>query len=131
MFSSFVTRHIGSKTSHIKEMLRELGFSSLSELSEAVVPKNILIQSELDLPQKISEADTIKYLQKLAKSNSVFRSFIGMGYYGTFVPSVIKRNILENPGWYTQYTPYQPEISQGRLEALLNFQTMVSDLTGL
>ena len=131
MFSSFVTRHIGSKKSHIKEMLRELGFSSLSELSEAVVPKNILIQSELDLPQKISEADTIKYLQKLAKSNSVFRSYIGMGYYGTFVPSVIKRNILENPGWYTQYTPYQAEISQGRLEALLNFQTMVSDLTGL
>jgi len=131
MFESFVNRHIGPRENHIQEMLNQLGFSSLEELSNSVVPKNILIQDELDLPPKKSEADTIKRLQELAGKNSVFRSFIGMGYYGTVVPGVIKRNILENPGWYTQYTPYQAEISQGRLEALLNFQTMVSNLTGL
>ena len=131
MFESFVNRHIGPRENHIQEMLNQLGFSSLEELSNSVVPKNILIQDELDLPPKKSEADTIKRLQQLAEKNSVFRSFIGMGYYGTVVPGVIKRNILENPGWYTQYTPYQAEISQGRLEALLNFQTMVSNLTGL
>ncbi len=131
MFESFVNRHIGPRENHIQEMLNQLGFSSLEELSNSVVPKNILIQDELDLPPKKSEADTIKRLQELAEKNSVFRSFIGMGYYGTVVPGVIKRNILENPGWYTQYTPYQAEISQGRLEALLNFQTMVSNLTGL
>jgi len=131
MSQSFINRHIGPRKHHIEDMLNQLGYSSLDELSTAVVPENILIQSELDLPEKKSEAETIKRLQELAGKNSVFRSFIGMGYYGTIVPGVIKRNILENPGWYTQYTPYQAEISQGRLEALLNFQTMVSDLTGL
>ena len=131
MFNTFVNRHIGSKESQIQMILGELGFSSISELSETIVPKNILIQSELDLPRKKSETETIKRLQELANSNLVFRSFIGMGYYGTIIPGVIRRNVLENPGWYTQYTPYQAEISQGRLEALLNFQTMVSDLTGL
>ena len=105
MFNTFVNRHIGSKESQIQMILEELGFSSINELSETIVPKNILIQSELDLPQKKSETETIKRLQELAKSNSVFRSFIGMGYYGTIIPGVIRRNVLENPGWYTQYTP--------------------------
>ena len=131
MSDSFVKRHLGPRDAHIQAMLIDLGFSSLDELSTAVVPENILTDKPPDLPTKKSEPETIKQLQELASKNSVFRSYIGMGYYGTVVPGVIKRNILENPGWYTQYTPYQAEISQGRLEALLNFQTMVSDLTGL
>ena len=112
-------------------MLSELGFSSLDELSNKIIPKNILFDSLIDLPEKMSESDTVEKLNELANMNSVFKSFIGMGYFGTLLPPVIQRNILENPGWYTQYTPYQAEISQGRLEALLNFQTMVSDITGL
>ena len=131
MNNSFVTRHIGPRESDIKIMLSELDLSSLDELSTAVVPENLQLNSKLNLPPKLSEVETIKRLEEIAEKNSVFRSFIGMGYYGTIVPGVIKRNIFENPGWYTAYTPYQAEISQGRLEALLNFQTMVSDLTGL
>jgi glycine dehydrogenase len=131
MPDSFVKRHLGPREIHIREMLSELGLTSLDELSSIVVPDNIITKSYPDLPPKKSESETIKRLQELAGKNFVFRSYIGMGYYGTVVPGVIKRNILENPGWYTQYTPYQAEISQGRLEALLNFQTMVSDLTGL
>ena len=131
MSDSFIDRHIGPNTIQIQEMLKELGLNSLDELSNAIVPNNIYVKTPLDIPMGLSESETIQRLHELAKKNSVFRSFIGMGYYGTVVPSVIKRNILENPGWYTQYTPYQAEISQGRLEALLNFQTMASDLTGL
>jgi len=131
MSNSFVKRHLGPREYHIQEMLSQPGFSSLDELSSTVVPKNILTDSPPTLPPKKSEPETIKRLQELAGKNSVFRSYIGMGYYGTVVPGVIKRNILENPGWYTAYTPYQAEISQGRLEALLNFQTMIADLTGL
>ena len=131
MSDSFIDRHIGPNTIQIQEMLKELGLNSLDELSNAIVPNDIYVKTPLDIPMGLSESETIQRLHELAKKNSVFRSFIGMGYYGTVVPSVIKRNILENPGWYTQYTPYQAEISQGRLEALLNFQTMASDLTGL
>ena len=131
MFNSFVKRHIGSNDAHIQAMLSELGLISLDELSTTVVPENILTKRSSNFLPKKSEPETIKRLQEFARMNSVFRSYIGMGYYGTIVPAVIKRNILENPGWYTSYTPYQAEISQGRLEALLNFQTMVSDLTGL
>ena len=131
MSNSFVKRHLGPREYHIQEMLSQLGFSSLDELSSTVVPKNILTDSHPTLPPKKSEPETIKRLQELARKNSVFSSYIGMGYYGTVVPGVIKRNVLENPGWYTAYTPYQAEISQGRLEALLNFQTMIADLTGL
>ena len=131
MFNSFVKRHLGSSDAHIQAMLSELGLTSLDELSTTVVPENILTKRSSNFLPKKSEPETIKRLQEFARMNSVFRSYIGMGYYGTIVPAVIKRNILENPGWYTSYTPYQAEISQGRLEALLNFQTMVSDLTGL
>ena len=131
MFNSFVKRHLGSSDAHIQTMLSELGLTSLDELSTTVVPENILTKRSSNFLPKKSEPETIKQLQEFARMNSVFRSYIGMGYYGTIVPAVIKRNILENPGWYTSYTPYQAEISQGRLEALLNFQTMVSDLTGL
>ena len=131
MSDSFIKRHLGPREIHIREMLSELGLTSLDELSSIVVPDDILTKSPPDLPPKNSEQETIKRLRELAGKNFVFRSYIGMGYYGTIVPGVIKRNILENPGWYTQYTPYQAEISQGRLEALLNFQTTVSDLTGL
>jgi len=131
MLTDFPNRHIGPRDDQIQKMLSELGFSSLDELSNKIIPKNILFDSLIDLPEKMSESDTIERLSELANMNSVFKSFIGMGYYGTLLPPVIQRNILENPGWYTQYTPYQAEISQGRLEALLNFQTMVSDITGL
>ena len=131
MFNSFVKRHLGSSDAHIQAMLSELGLTSLDELSTTVVPENILTKRSSNFLPKKSEPETINRLQEFARMNFVFRSYIGMGYYGTIVPAVIKRNILENPGWYTSYTPYQAEISQGRLEALLNFQTMVSDLTGL
>ena len=131
MKKDFPNRHIGPRDYQIQEMLSELGFSSLEDLSNKVIPPNIILDSKMGLPNEMSEPETINRLRELANENSVYNSFIGMGYYGTFLPAVIQRNILENPGWYTQYTPYQAEISQGRLEALLNFQTMVSDITGL
>jgi len=112
-------------------MLGTLGLGSLDELAVQAVPANIRPRGPLKLPPARSEFATLKELREIASKNQVFRSFIGMGYYGTITPPVIQRNILENPGWYTQYTPYQAEISQGRLEALLTFQTMVCDLTGL
>ena len=127
----FKNRHIGPKKDQIQEMLSILGLQSLEDLIKTVVPENILSLSNTDVPIEMSESETIQRLKELAKKNKIYKSYMGMGYYGTIVPSVIKRNILENPGWYTQYTPYQSEISQGRLEALLNFQTMASDLTGL
>ena len=131
MSVSFANRHIGPRENQIQEMLSDLGFSSLEKLSAAVVPENILSDFSTGLPPAMSEPETLERLKQLADENIVFTSYIGMGYYGTTVPGVIQRNILENPGWYTQYTPYQAEISQGRLAALLNFQTMDSDLTGL
>lgn len=127
----FVERHIGPRQAEIKKMLEVVGYHALSELIDAVVPTRIRLKRPLALPPPISEADALKRMRSLAAKNHVYRSFIGLGYYNCHVPPVIQRNILENPGWYTQYTPYQAEISQGRLEALLNFQTMVSDLTGL
>ena len=126
----FSRRHIGPEQGEIKAMLSELGFSSLNELTDLIVPKNIKIKKSVNIGKEISETDTLEKLKSFAKKNKIFKSHIGMGYYDTILPSVIKRNVLENPGWYTQYTPYQAEISQGRLEALLNYQTMVSDLTG-
>lgn len=131
---NFIARHIGPRAEEMQEMLQIVGCDSLDELTSKAVPDAIRQQAENTLDGircQESEADALNYLKKLAAQNDLYRSLIGMGYYGTITPPVIQRNILENPGWYTQYTPYQPEISQGRLEALLNFQTMVSDLTAL
>src|SRR6266496_1607179 len=128
---TFVHRHIGPSEAEQQEMLRLLGYGSLDGLIDATVPPAIRLKRELKLGPERGEHELLLELQGIAKKNKVFRSFIGQGYYGTITPPVIQRNILENPGWYTQYTPYQAEISQGRLEALLNFQTMVTDLTGM
>src|SRR5436190_8996599 len=128
---TFVHRHIGPGDDEIREMLQLVGAASLDELIDQTIPASIRMKRPLRLGPERGEHELIEELRKIAKKNKVFRSFIGQGYYGTITPPVIQRNILENPGWYTQYTPYQPEISQGRLEALLNFQTMVSDLTAL
>jgi glycine dehydrogenase len=127
----FIRRHIGPNADDTREMLAQVGFKKLNELIDAAVPKNIRLGKSLNLPPARSEYAALAGLKKIASHNQVFRSFIGMGYYDCITPAVIQRNVLENPGWYTQYTPYQAEISQGRLEALLNFQTMVADLTGL
>jgi glycine dehydrogenase len=128
---SFANRHLGPREAKIEQMLQVLGLSSLDELIDQTVPAAIRLPQPLDLPQPLSESEALADLRHLAAQNKLFRSFIGMGYYDCLTPTVIQRNILENPGWYTQYTPYQAEIAQGRLEALLNFQTMVCDLTGM
>ena len=127
----FVSRHIGPDKSELESMLEHIGLSSLDELVDDIVPSSIRMKGPLKLPDPISEAGLLNDLTDIAKLNKVFKSYIGLGYYDCVTPGVIQRNILENPGWYTQYTPYQAEISQGRLEALINFQTMVSDLTGM
>jgi glycine dehydrogenase len=127
----FVRRHIGPNAAETSEMLALLGHKNLDELIDAAVPKKIRLEKNLDLPAAKSEFDALAELKKTSSENKVFRSFIGQGYYDTITPPVIQRSVLENPGWYTQYTPYQAEISQGRLEALLNFQTLASELTGL
>ena len=127
----FSNRHIGPDKEQIKEMLSYLGFSSFDEFINETIPKNILSDFSDKYFDSINEIEALSKLKKYGNSNTVFSSYIGQGYYNTYTPGVIKRNILENPGWYTQYTPYQAEISQGRLEALLNFQTMISDLTNL
>ncbi len=129
--TDFAHRHIGSTDGQIQEMLGTLGLASLDALVQATVPEKIRISEPLNLPAAQSEEVMLEQLRQIATHNEVQRSFIGMGYYGCLTPPVIARNILENPAWYTQYTPYQAEIAQGRLEALLNFQTMVADLTGL
>ena len=128
---SFSTRHIGLGDNERDQMLQEIGFSNYDDFIKKVVPKDILSSDPLSLNEGISEEKALKELKHIASQNSLHHSFIGQGYYNTLTPTVILRNVFENPGWYTSYTPYQPEISQGRLEALINFQTMVSDLTGL
>ena len=129
---NFSVRHIGpSSPEEIKSMLAAMQVDSVQELIEKTIPKEIRLKQELSLPPAMSESEYLEHMHNLASENEVFRSFIGMGYYGTITPPVVRRNVLENPGWYTAYTPYQAEISQGRLEALLNFQTIISDLTGL
>ena len=129
----FSDRHIGPNQYQIQTMLLELGYKDLDSFIKAVVPQNIHIKGEIEksLPAGISEVAALAEIQEIAKKNKVMKSLIGTGYYGTITPSVILRNVLENPGWYTAYTPYQPEISQGRLEAIFAFQTAVTDLTGL
>ncbi len=127
----FVHRHLGPRDADMAAMLGLLGYDSLDALTDRAVPQSIRLTTPLELPGPRGERDVLESLRRLARRNRVLRSYIGMGYHGTVVPGVIQRNILENPGWYTQYTPYQAEISQGRLEALFNFQTMIADLTGL
>jgi len=130
-FDSFARRHIGPDEDEVRAMLRELGFENLDAVIDSAIPKNIRLDRQLNLPEAKSESEALAELRAIAKKNKVARSFIGTGYYDCITPPVIQRNILENPGWYTAYTPYQAELAQGRLEALLNFQTMVTDLTGL
>jgi glycine dehydrogenase len=127
----FVYRHIGPNADDVQEMLRAIGVASVEELLDQTIPSDIRMQSPLNLPEGMSEYEYYNYIKQIASKNKVFASYIGQGYYNTVTPSVILRNIFENPSWYTSYTPYQAEISQGRLEALLNFQTMVSSLTGM
>ncbi|MGB1330509.1 MAG: aminomethyl-transferring glycine dehydrogenase [Gammaproteobacteria bacterium] len=129
-FDNFALRHIGLSQVDIESLLDQLGYKDLEEFSRSVLPENIFIDQKLELNDAMSEEDALKAIKEISKANSVYRSFIGQGYYGTVTPKVILRNVFENPGWYTSYTPYQAEISQGRLEALINFQTMVGDLTG-
>ncbi len=132
---SFARRHIGPREHELGPMLQTVGFASLDALVDATIPKNIRLAGPMTLSAPADrprgEAELLAELRAMAQKNKVARSCLGMGYHGTVTPPVILRNILENPGWYTQYTPYQSEISQGRLEALLNFQTMIADLTGL
>ncbi len=127
----FADRHIGPDGEQQATMLDALGYSSLDALTDAAVPAAIRVDAPLDLPPALSEAEALVALRRLADANEVFTSLIGMGYSATVTPGVILRNVLESPAWYTAYTPYQPEISQGRLEVLLNYQTMVADLTGM
>ncbi len=127
----FIDRHIGPGEAEINEMLKTVGVSSLDELIEQTIPKEIRLDNKLELPEALSEFEYLEKIKEIASKNKIFKSYQGLGYYPTILPKAIQRNILENPGWYTQYTPYQAEISQGRLEALINFQTMIIDLTGL
>src|SRR5487761_1893280 len=127
----FIRRHIGPDAAETGAMLALLGHKTLDGLIDAAVPRKIRLGKKLNLPAARSDHAALAELRRIANESKVFRSFIGQGYYDTLTPPVIQRNVLENPGWYTQYTPYQAEISQGRLESILNFQTLVSDLTGL
>src|SRR5438874_1386124 len=130
-FESFSSRHIGPDAEETAAMLKAVGAPSLDALIDQAIPSRIRLKKPLNLPPGQSEHHFLEALRHMASHNQVFRSFIGLGYYDCVTPSVILRNVLENPGWYTPYTPYQAEIAQGRLEALLNFQTMVRDLTGM
>src|SRR5664279_4673309 len=127
----FVNRHIGPREKEIREMLDVIGVNSLDELIDQTIPANIRLEKPLNLANGLTEREYYRKILKLAKKNKVFNTYIGMGYYDTITPAVILRNILENPAWYTSYTPYQAEISQGRLEALLNYQTMVCEMTAM
>ena len=129
--SEFVSRHIGISIKEQTQMLSDLGLSSMDELIRQIVPDSILLRGDYKLPDGCSEQEALTELKEIAQQNIVKRSLIGQGYYGTITPPVILRNVFENPEWYTSYTPYQAEISQGRLEALFNFQTLVTELTGL
>ncbi|MDP3445786.1 MAG: glycine dehydrogenase (aminomethyl-transferring), partial [Ignavibacteria bacterium] len=129
--NNFVRRHIGPTEKDIKVMLAEIGVDSLSQLIYETLPDSIKLPEKLNLGKGMNEFEYIQHLKELGNKNKLYKTFIGMGYYNTITPGVITRNVLENAGWYTAYTPYQAEISQGRLEALLNFQTMVCDMTAM
>ena len=127
----FEGRHVGPSATQQAEMLRAVGAESLAELIEQTVPSSIQMTTGLQLPEAVSESDALAILRQCAERNQLWKSYIGMGYHACITPPVIRRNLIEDPGWYTAYTPYQAEISQGRLEALLLFQTMVQELTGM
>ena len=128
---NFISRHNGPREEEVSMMLKKIGVNSLDELIDKTIPASIRLKSPLNLNKGMNELEYMNHIKEIGSKNKIFRTFIGMGYYNTITPGVITRNILENPGWYTSYTPYQAEISQGRLEALLNFQTMVCDLTAM
>jgi glycine dehydrogenase len=128
---TFQSRHLGPRTRDLPEMLKAVQVESLDALIDQIVPADIRLKAPLELPAAESEAAYLARLRTIASKNTICRSYIGMGYSDTITPAVILRNVFENPGWYTPYTPYQAEIAQGRLESLLNFQTMVTDLTGM
>lgn len=128
---SFALRHIGPNETDLAQMLQTVGVENLDQLIYQTIPDDIRLKQPLNLPEALSENEFLNHIQQLSQKNKIFKTYIGLGYHETITPSVIKRNIFENPGWYTAYTPYQAEIAQGRLEALLNFQTMVTDLTGM
>jgi glycine dehydrogenase len=127
----FTSRHIGPNAKETKKMLAAMNLDSIDTLIAETVPASIRRDGDLNIPAALSEFQYLNELRQTAAQNKVFRSYIGLGYYNTITPAVIRRNVLENPGWYTQYTPYQAEIAQGRLEAILNFQTMICDLTAM
>ena len=127
----FLKRHIGPSDEDQNKMLKELNYKSLDDLIKSTVPEKIQLKDELNIGESNSEYEALRKLKTISKKNEIYSNFIGMGYYGTYTPYVILRNILENPGWYTSYTPYQPEVAQGRLEMLLNFQQSIIDLTGM
>ena len=127
----FSTRHMGPSEKELSQMLSVIGVNSLDQLIEETIPENIRMKEALDLPRALSEYDYLKMLKQIAAKNKVHNNYIGLGYYNPIIPPVILRNLFHNPGWYTPYTPYQAEIAQGRLEALLNFQTMIADLTAM
>src|SRR5262245_61249978 len=129
--AEFIGRHIGPNEHDTNEMLQAIGVASMDELVSRTVPQSIRMDHQLRIPESQSEAEYLSMLHAISLKNKACKNYIGQGYYDTHTPSVILRNVFENPGWYTQYTPYQAEISQGRLESLINFQTMVCDLTGL
>jgi len=129
--NEFLSRQLGPREHEIPDMLRAVGVRSTDELIDQTIPKTIRSKKQFQMDPAATEYEMLKELRGIAEKNIVLKSYLGQGYYNSITPSVIRRNILENPGWYTQYTPYQPEISQGRLEALINFQTMVSDFTGM
>ena len=126
---NFTRRHLGPNTSELNTILSTISVESVEQLLEQTIPDKIRLKNDLNIPEGISEMEFLKEIKKLSSLNQKFKTYNGLGYHDTFTPSVIQRNILENPGWYTAYTPYQPEIAQGRLEALLNFQTMICDIT--
>ena len=130
-FSQFTYRHIGSNIEEQNLMLKEIGCKSFKDLLESTLPKNILINDPLKIPVLDTEIEMLDEMSALSRTNKNFKSYIGMGYYNNITPSVIHRNMIQDPGWYTAYTPYQPEISQGRLEMLMNFQQLIIDMTKL
>ena len=129
--NDFINRHIGPRKKETQAMLDSLGLKNIDELINKTIPKDILINEDLNIGKPMSEARYLEHIQNLGRKNKTYRSYIGLGYYNNILPGVIQRNILENPGWYTAYTPYQAEISQGRLEALFNFQTVITELTAM